>query len=93
MSGAPRPRLTRHARLRHDAARGQWVLLAPERVLVLDETAQAILARLDGARSVAEIAAQLAAEYDAPAAEIAEDIRALLEDLRAQGLVEGGEGA
>lgn len=81
------PRLSPHARLRHDAARGQWVLLAPERVLVLDETSHAILALLDGTRDVAAIAAQLAAEYDAPAEEIAADVAALLDDLRAQGLV------
>lgn len=89
MSGAPR--LARHARLRHDAARGQWVLLAPERVLVLDETAQAILSRLDGERDVPVIAALLAAEYDAPAEEIARDVREVLEDLRVQGLIEGME--
>lgn len=58
-----RPRLATHARLRWDPVRRRQVLLAPERVLVLNETAAAILARCDGLRSVADITADLAARY------------------------------
>ena len=35
----PVPRLPRHIKLRFDKQRDRWVVLAPERVLVPDETA------------------------------------------------------
>ncbi|TVS00148.1 MAG: pyrroloquinoline quinone biosynthesis peptide chaperone PqqD [Rhodospirillales bacterium] len=81
------PRLGRGVRLKDDAARGGWVLLAPERVLVLDDTAHAVLQRLDGKRTVRDIADSLAAEYDAPGGAILRDSLALLRDLAAKGLV------
>jgi len=81
------PALAPHVRLRFDAARQSWVLLAPERVVLLDETAHAVLSRVDGATRADAIAAALAEEYDAPVAEIAADVAALLDDLRGQGLL------
>lgn len=84
-----RPALPRHVRLRRDEARQSWVLLAPERALLIDETGAAILQRVDGATSVAEIAAALAAEYDAPAAEIGQDVMDFLQDLADRRLLEG----
>ncbi|HWX50329.1 MAG TPA: pyrroloquinoline quinone biosynthesis peptide chaperone PqqD [Roseomonas sp.] len=85
MSAAPS--LAPQVRLRHDAARGQWVLLAPERVVVLDEIAHAILSRVDGQTRIEAIVAALAREYDAAEAEIATDVREALEDLHRKGLV------
>ncbi|MFC3123976.1 pyrroloquinoline quinone biosynthesis peptide chaperone PqqD [Pseudoroseomonas globiformis] len=81
------PALAPHVRLRFDERRNHWVLLAPERVVVLDETAHAILSRLDGSRGAAAIAEELAALYSAPSAEIAADIGELLEDLSDKGLL------
>lgn len=81
------PRLKRGVKLTHDAARGSWVLLAPERVLVLDEIAHAILSRCDG-RDMDAICDDLAAAYDAPRDEIAADVETLLADLAAKGYVE-----
>lgn len=75
------PKLPRGVRLVEDAARGTFVLLAPERVVEVDDTAVEVLSRVDGARSVGAIVAALAAEFDAPAAEIAEDVAVLLADL------------
>lgn len=86
------PRLPRGVRLREDAARGGWVLLAPERALTLDDIAVAILREVDGARDVGAIVAALAATYDAPAEQIAGDVRAFLGDLVAKGLVETASG-
>jgi len=85
MSAAPS--LAPQVRLRHDTARGQWVLLAPERVVVLDEIAHAILSHVDGQTSIEAIAAALARDYDAAEAEIAADVREALEDLHRKGLV------
>ncbi|WGF87100.1 pyrroloquinoline quinone biosynthesis peptide chaperone PqqD [Marinivivus vitaminiproducens] len=82
------PRLPRGTRFRFDETRGAWVLLGPERLLVPDETAAEILKRCDGERSVGTIITELAAEFDAPEAEIGADVRAFIAGLREQGLIE-----
>ncbi len=82
------PRLARGARLREDAARGgRWVVMAPERMFVPDETALEVLRLLDGARSVDAVVDDLAARYAAPREEIAADVLALLRELEEQGVV------
>lgn len=81
------PRLKPGVRLHHDRVRGRDVLLAPERVVALDDTALAILRRIDGMTSLPAIAAALAAEYDADAGEIEADAAALVADLALKGYV------
>ena len=82
------PRLARGARLREDTARGgRWVVMAPERMFVPDETALEVLRLLDGARSVDAIVDGLAARYAAPREEIAADVLALLRELEEKGVV------
>ncbi|MCC8537528.1 pyrroloquinoline quinone biosynthesis peptide chaperone PqqD [Xanthomonas codiaei] len=68
------PALRAGVRLQHDRARDQWVLLAPERVVELDEIAVVVAQRFDGARSLAQIALELAAEFDADPAQIEADV-------------------
>ena len=75
------PRLAAGVRLQHDRTRAQWVLLAPERVIELDAIAHAIVSRCDGARSLAAIAAELAAEFDADPAEVERDVLELAAQL------------
>ena len=87
MDEASIPRLATGVRLRHDAARGRWVVLAPERVVVPDETAVDVLRRVDGAASVTAIVDALAGEYDAPAEQIRRDVLELLVDLQQRGLI------
>lgn len=82
------PRLPRGVRLRDDPVRGGRVLLAPERVFELDAVAAAILAEVDGRRSVAAIAATLAERYAAPLEAIEADVAAMLGDLAAKRVVE-----
>jgi pyrroloquinoline quinone biosynthesis protein D len=82
------PRLARGARLREDAARGgRWVVMAPERMFVPDETALEVLRLLDGARSVDAVVDDLAARYAAPREEIAADVLALLRELEEKGVL------
>lgn len=81
------PRLRPGVRLHYDRVRDRQVLLAPERVVALDETAHAILARVDGMTSLPAIAAALAAEYEADADEIAADAATLIGDLALKGYV------
>jgi pyrroloquinoline quinone biosynthesis protein D len=82
-----RPALPLHIKLRHDAGRGKWLVLAPERVFEPDEIAVAVLKLCDGARSVDDIASELAREYNAPKEEIVADIVSMLQDLADKGVV------
>lgn len=81
------PRLARGMRLREDTARGRWVMLAPERMFVPDETALEVLRLVDGIRSLDAIADDLAARFAAPRGEILADVAALLEDLATKGVI------
>lgn len=84
-------RLPRGVRLHHDAVRELPVLLGPERALMLDDIGLAILTELDDAPRLSDLIARLAARYDAPVSEIAGDVRAFLDDLQVQRLVDYDE--
>ena len=84
-----KPQMPPYLKLRHDAGRGRWVLLAPERILTPDQTAVAVLQLCDGTRTVEEIAANLAKEYSAPVDVIANDVVDLLQDLADKGYIKG----
>lgn len=79
------PLLARHARLKFDKVRELWVLLAPERVLVPDETAVEVLNLCDGERSIAEIVDLLSEKYSADRELIRNDVIVLLQDLADKG--------
>ena len=81
------PRFARGARLREDATRGRWVVLAPERAFVPDEIALEVLKLVDGARSLRDIADALAARFNAPREVIEADIGEMLADLAERGVV------
>ena len=89
VSQETRPYLPPYLKLRHDAGRNRWVLLAPERILSPDQTAVAMLQLCDGKRTVEEIAAALAKEYSAPVDVIQIDVLDLLQDLADKGYVKG----
>jgi pyrroloquinoline quinone biosynthesis protein D len=82
------PRLPRGVRLKLDETRGEWLLLAPERVVKVDAIAVAILERCDGAATIEAIVDDLAATYAADRARIDEDVRALLNGLAAKRMVD-----
>lgn len=75
------PRFPSGVRLQHDRARDQWVLLAPERVVELDDIAHAVLARVDGAADVETIVQTLADEYGAAPEQVRDDVIELLATL------------
>lgn len=81
------PRLAPGVKLRHDAARDRWTLLAPERLIVPDEIALEILKRIDGKTSVGAICDDLATTFGAPREVIAADVLALLGSLADKGFV------
>lgn len=76
-----RPKLAGFARLQHDASRDRWVLQAPERVLVLDETSKKILDHCTGQATVEAIIETLVTGYDAPRDVIEHDVLVVLEQL------------
>jgi pyrroloquinoline quinone biosynthesis protein D len=82
------PTLPRHIKLRRDAARNRWTILAPERVLTPDAIALDILRLCNGERSVEAIADALAGQYAAPKERILTDVRNLLQDLADKGVIE-----
>ena len=86
-----RPLLPRYVRLHHDAGRGRWVLLAPERIIEPNEIALDVLHLCDGARDLTAIAEELASAYDAPHAEILADIMELLQDLADRGYIKDNQ--
>jgi len=81
------PRLPVGVRLKFDEPRDQWVVLAPERMFVLDPIALEIVKRCDGAVAVAAIIDQLAEAYSAPRDQIAKDVIQMLQDFADQGVV------
>ncbi len=89
VTAASVPRLPRGVRLHFDRVRNAHVLLAPERAFNVDERAVAVLQLVDGARSVAAIAAELATRFvGADAALIERDVAAMLAGLVAKRVVE-----
>ncbi|WP_374293114.1 pyrroloquinoline quinone biosynthesis peptide chaperone PqqD [Paenirhodobacter enshiensis] len=80
-------RLKRSVRQRHDKARGIDTLLAPERVVVLDQTSVMIVEALDG-RSIGAILDDFAARFAAPRALIAKDVLTMLQDFADKGYLE-----
>ena len=70
-----------------DSATGKSVLLFPEGVVELNETAHEILTRCDG-RTVSEIVQALAEDYDADLAALGTDVRETLADLQQRRLIE-----
>ena len=83
-----RPALPRGVRLKHDALRGEWVLLAPERLLKLDAVSVEVLKRCTGDASLSSIVDDLASAFDAPRERIAADVEAMLSGLVAKRLVD-----
>jgi pyrroloquinoline quinone biosynthesis protein D len=85
-------RLKPHARLQFNEARGQWIVLTPERVLMPNEIAVSILKLCDGKTSVEAIAETLARDYQAPRDVVEADVLEMLKDLAEKGIVTDARG-
>jgi pyrroloquinoline quinone biosynthesis protein D len=74
------PRLAPHMRLRHDKARDQWTIQAPERSFVLDPVAHAIVSCCDGVGDLTVIVGRLCEAFPgAPRGVIEKDVIALVQ--------------
>ena len=91
-AGAPttlsKPRLPRGVRLKHDETRGEWLLLAPERVIKANAIAVAILKRCDGSATIEAIVDSLTQEFSADRVRVEADVRSLLAELAQKRLVD-----
>ena len=83
-----RPHLAQQVRLDWDPVREQHVLLAPEGVLILNQTGATILGLCDGERTVVEIVEELRGQYNRVAND---EVRDFLSRLVAKRLVELGD--
>jgi pyrroloquinoline quinone biosynthesis protein D len=88
LDGASKPHLPRGVRLKYDETRGEWLLLAPERVIKANTVAVEILKRCDGAATLDAIVDDLAAQFKADRGLIENDVHALLGELAAKRMVD-----
>lgn len=87
ISDSARPALPKGVRLEIDSTTGKSVLLYPEGIVELNETAHEILSRCDG-RTLSEIISELAEEYEVDCNALAVDVRDTLSDLQRRKLIE-----
>ena len=81
-----RPHLARQVRMEWDPVRERQVLLAPEGVLLLNQTGATILGLCDGERTVVEIVEELRGQYNRVAGDEVRDFLARLVAKRWVGL-------
>jgi coenzyme PQQ biosynthesis protein PqqD len=86
-SNSARPTLSKGVRLEIDSTTDRSVLLYPEGIVELNETAHEILSRCDG-RTLGEIVCELAEAYEADSNALAADVRDTLSDLQRRKLIE-----
>jgi coenzyme PQQ biosynthesis protein PqqD len=87
VSQTSRPKIAAKARLKWDRHERRHVLLYPERGLVLNESAAAILELCDGVRTIQEIARTLAARASDAPARVEPEVLSFVEALHKKGLL------
>lgn len=85
MTGSSQVRLARGVRLRRDGE--AYLMLVPEGIVTLNETAYAALEVADGERSIETIAAILAARFDDERGTLEDDVRELIDEFVSLGYV------
>jgi pyrroloquinoline quinone biosynthesis protein D len=82
------PRFLPHMKLKFDEKRQRWMVLAPERLFLPDDTALEILRRCDGMATIRVIVDDLTRKFNAPSEVIMNDVRKLVQDFRDKGVLE-----
>ena len=82
------PKLPRGVRLKHDELRGEWLLLAPERIIKPNGVAVEVLKRCTGTATLAEIIEDLSINFAADRTRIEADVRVLIGDLAQKRLLD-----
>lgn len=92
LTAASRPKLAGKARLRWDEREGKYLLLYPERGLLLNATAADIARLCTGEHTVGGIVEQLAGKYPGKArGEIESEVMVFLAQIAGRGLLEATE--
>lgn len=84
-----RPRLAAKVRLRYDRKADRYMLLYPEKGLVLNPTAADVVQLCTGENTVGQIVEQLAAKFGHDAAAVEREVLTLLTALTERGLMQG----
>ena len=87
MDASSRPRLAPKARLRFDRKSSRYMLLYPERGLVLNATAADVLQLCTGDRTVSAIVEELARKYGHDAPLVEREVMGFLRGMADRGLV------
>lgn len=74
------PALPKHVRIQYDPLRQAFAVLSPEKVFWPNDISLDILRHCDGRSTVEQIIAALAKDYDADAADVADDVLAFLQE-------------
>jgi pyrroloquinoline quinone biosynthesis protein D len=88
IDASSRPRLAAKARLRFDRKSSRYMLLYPERGLVLNSTAADVLQCCTGERTVSSIVEKLAQKYGHGAPAVEREVMTFLQTLADRGLVQ-----
>lgn len=88
ISAESKPRLAPKARLRFDRQSSRYMLLYPERGLVLNPTAADVLQRCTGERTVHSIVEELAQKYGHQAPAVEKEVMDFLRTMADRGLVQ-----
>lgn len=87
MSTLPnQPKLSRRFRLQYEEAQTRWVLLYPEGMVQLNDSAAEILKRCDGQRSLPEIVSELEKAFNAT--DLMPQVQSLLEEGQRRGWID-----
>ena len=81
------PKFPKHVKLKYNKPRKEWVILAPERLVKLDEIAVHILQLVDGMKTAKSISETLSEKFNAPSEVINKDVINLLQTLADKGFV------
>ena len=80
------PKLSRRFRLQYEEAQTRWVLLYPEGMVQLNDSAAEILKRCDGERTVAQIVSELETEFSVQG--LTTQVESLIEEGGRRGWIE-----
>ncbi len=80
------PKLSRRFRLQYEEAQSRWVLLYPEGMVQLNDSAAEILKRCDGERSLAAIVEELETAFNAQ--DLKPQVVSLLEEGQRRGWID-----
>ena len=83
-----KPKLAAKTKLRLDPKTGKYVLLYPEKGLLLNATGAAILKRCTGELALSAIVAELALEFPGESAALEAEVLAFVQSLLDRGLVQ-----